>query len=215
MPPNSEKMNRLFQMIDAMGEEKLKLPRPTDDEFKLMSFYIQTYNFIELNGRRCLETLARAKFLKSKTIAAYRDVHDGELFKELKYGVKRMDKAIEDIPQSLACIAEIELRKDLRNKFAHYAARTIPNEDALLLLTKDNKISKKQFDEEIGEHVIVWAVVDVADVRGLCLHMQKYEIWIAKKAAEWFERYETPETIAELKAEERARAEAYISGKPL
>lgn len=198
----NEKLERVHQIIEKMGNDRVKLPRPTDDQFKIMAFYVQTYNFIELNARRSLETLARANLLNASIIPKYREVRDAALYRELRRGVRRMDPKVEDIEASTKALEEIELKKDLRNKFAHYAARDIPGEDCLLLLTKDHIIFEKQFGIEMPAHSMVWAVVDMANVRGATIHMQKYEKWIAKKAAEWFERYETAETIAALEATE-------------
>ena len=48
-----------------------------------------------------------------------------------------MDAAVENIPETIRILAIIERRREIRNLLGHWAARRIPNEDAIVLLTKD------------------------------------------------------------------------------
>lgn len=133
---------------------------------------------------------AQAELLAPAIAKRHRKLASSELVPALKQGVAGMDGAMEDIASALARLDEIELRRSFRNLLGHWAARRIPGEDAILLVTKDARDERQISSQDgLGGDDVTTAIMDLADLRGLLEHMGDYDHWIAEKTAEWFSRY--------------------------
>lgn len=78
-------------------------------------------------------------------------------------------------------LTEIKFRRNIRNIFAHFACKRIPNQDAFVFMTNTPKDIKKVFGHtQIPDDYILYAIFDIADVRGLIGHVLKYENWLVK-----------------------------------
>jgi hypothetical protein len=101
-----------------------------------------------------------------------------------------MDQSLENVADTLLKLDEIERRRGFRNLLAHWAARRLPGEDAIVFFTMDG-FDERQIsgaDMPFGDHART-AIVDLADLRGLFGHMAEYEKWIGYKVAEWHARF--------------------------
>lgn len=103
----------------------------TNDDFMLLGKYIQMYCFIELNIHRLFnklvsEGVVTIKTNKKMTVPYILD----KLIDLVK--VNFVDSSrVDDV---IAKLKEIKYRRDYRNIFAHWAAKKIPNEDAMIFL---------------------------------------------------------------------------------
>jgi hypothetical protein len=81
-------------------------------------------------------------------------------------------------------------RCEIRNLFGHWAARRIPNQDAVVLLSKDENDAMRTGGAYLSSGHVKSCVLDLADIRGLIVHeLNKFEPWLALKIAEWRKRY--------------------------
>ncbi len=192
IPPEhgTQRSNELQAKLNDLGGDLSKLENLTSEDFRIIGAYVQIYNFIEFNGRRCVEIFARAHLLNGHPATKPQRIHISNLVKTVKSVVAQMDAVVEDVPNSLAMLDEIELRRAIRNLLAHWSARRLPGEDAIVLLTMSG-FDERQIsgaDRQFGDHART-AILDLADVRGLLVHMAEYEKWIGHKVAEWYARY--------------------------
>jgi len=86
-------------------------------------------------------------------------------------------------------LQEIKYRRDYRNIFAHWAAKRIPHEDGMIFFAGDAHDYKKIFGGKINANISANVIFDVADIRGLVVHLSSYEEWIAHFYAEIYEQY--------------------------
>lgn len=151
-----------------------------EDAFLIGSF-VQVFNFIELNLRRSLEVFRAAGLVDKKG-----HVSPAELVRLVKEAVGGMAIEHENIADSLAKLDEIEFRRPFQNLLAHWAAKRIPNHDAIALLSMDTKDSKQVFNQQVTtkDHCM-YSILLVPDLRGLLLHVANLDEWLGRKTAEW------------------------------
>lgn len=184
------RMEQLQNLVAALPGGLAGLDHLTLGDHQLIGAYIQLFNFIELNLRRSVDVFAQAKLLAPAIAKRHRKLASSELVPALKQGVSGMDGAMENIPSAVAKLDEIELRRSFRNLLGHWAARRIPGEDAILLVTKDARDERQVSSQDgLEGDDVTTAIMDLADLRGLLEHMGDYDLWIAEKTAEWFGRY--------------------------
>ena len=68
-PNSTPYLDSLNEKLMADEEKIFEYPEPTPAHLELLARYIHSYNYIELNARRCIETFALAKMLKSRPSA--------------------------------------------------------------------------------------------------------------------------------------------------
>lgn len=189
MIPEESRTSRIEHLASLTGDLS-DLEPLTESDFCLIGKYVQLYNFIELNMRRSVEALAAVSLLDSKHTKEPARIPSAQLVTALKHAVSRMDPAIEDIQQSHEKLDELELRRKIRNLLAHWAAKRIPGEDAIILFSKSGH-DEKQISGRytLGVSVTRTAFMDLADIRGMIEHLGPYEVWLAQKTSEWHHRY--------------------------
>jgi len=192
LPPEhrTDHLAKLEAKLDECRGDPSRLENLTPEDFHLIGAYIQIFNFIEFNCRRSIEIFALAGLLQGRPARKPQRTHVSELIPSMKVVVEGMDARIENISESIAKLDEIELRRSFRNLLAHWAARRLPGEDAIVLLSMDGSDSKQLFGtDEPREDVAQHAILNLADIRGLVVHMADYERWIAAKVSEWYLRF--------------------------
>ncbi|WLH37625.1 hypothetical protein PSH79_10105 [Pseudomonas sp. FP2196] len=129
-----QEKNRILIEIDGKELERSEPLHPHD--LQLIGELIQIYNYVEFNLRRCIELFTHAGMivktdktpplvhLSSVAMKGISQTEDGEIWAEH--------------------FAEIELHRDVRNQLAHWAARHISGESALLILSMNSAESKKR-----------------------------------------------------------------------
>lgn len=156
----------------------------SSEDLQLIGGFVQMYNCIEYNLRRSIAVLAHAKLVTSP-----KKLNTSELVKIVKDGVAKMGLSKEDVADTFQRLDEIESRRDFRNLLAHWAAKRIIGNDALLLLSQDNS-DLLRATGACGTHQDSgYCIVSLADLRGLIKHLLPYEQWIADKTSEWHLRY--------------------------
>jgi hypothetical protein len=193
LPPEakSEELVRLQRIVADLGETQLFLFPPLErEDVRMLGAFVQFYNFIDLNLRRCVETFAICGKLSTDVQNKYLKLPAAKLVATVKYAVQGMSPFEEDIPVTIAKLDEIEFRRPFRNLFAHWAARRLPNnEPAVVFLTKYEADAVQVLGTPLEHGSVANAVMFLADIYGLCIHIDKYEKWIAQKTSDWHNRY--------------------------
>jgi hypothetical protein len=174
---------------DAALNKIFQYERLTPEDFRVLGMFVQLYNSMELNLRRCVEIFAESGMLSPQYQKRRHKLHTAELVPSIKGAVQSMDARVENIQDSLARLDEIELRRSWRNMISHWAARRIPDEDALLMLTKDDSDGRRAMGSNTGVGEVQYAIIMLPDLRGLVSHLLDYDRWLGLKTSEWYARY--------------------------
>jgi len=180
----------LEKVLAGLGDNPSSLAGLKSDDLRLIGSFIQIYNYIELNLRRSIEIFARSNLLDDAVARKHHRISSKLLVQTLKAAVVKLDPSIEDIDKNLKKLDEIEYRRSVRNLLAHWAAKRIPGEDAIVLMSKDG-LDEKQIsgEDQSRDDYVRTAIFDLADLRGLVQHIVDYEVWLATKTVEWHKRY--------------------------
>lgn len=186
--------------IDALAPgEVFRFPPIDRDMLFAAGILVQTYSYIELNLRRCVDTFAYAKLLGASWARKPRAIQSSKLVEVVKDALIRIVPKPSELPDWNGKLDEIGLRWSMRHMFAHWAMRRVPGEDYIILMTNDGREVKRLHKLSNGRHPpvlglgrVTYALMNAADVRGVCEHMVSYEKWIAQKTADWFQQYVGP-----------------------
>jgi hypothetical protein len=184
-------MEALQAIVDRTPMEKrIDFPVLQPPDHQLIGVFIQLFNYMDFNLRRAIETFAYAKLLQGEAAKRYPRIHSSKVASTVQDSVKSMDAAVEGIPETIRILAIIERRREIRNLLGHWTARRIPNEDAIVLLTKDESDAMQIDRAYLGNGHVKSAILDLADIRGLIVHeLAPFELWLAQKISEWRKRY--------------------------
>ena len=128
--------------------------------------------------------------LQGEAAKKYPKIHSSKVASAVQDSVKATDPAVEDIHETIRILEIIERRREIRNMLGHWAARRIPNEDAIVLLTKDESDAMQIDGAYLGNGYVKSAILDLADIRGLVVNeLGPFELWLAQKISEWRKRY--------------------------
>ena len=128
----------LEAIVASTPREKLiEFPVLQPEDHQIIGFFIQQFNYMDLNLRRAIETFHHAKLLPDKATKKYPKMHSSEVAGIVQDSVRAMDASAEDITETIQILSIIERRREIRNLFGYWAARRIPNHDAIVLLSKD------------------------------------------------------------------------------
>lgn len=158
----------------------------TNEDFMLLGKYIQMYCFIELNMHRLFNKLELTGVIKTKSKDRVNIPYILDKLIELMSEDLVESSKVDEVVGKLQ---EIKYRRDYRNIFAHWAAKRIPNEDGMIFFASDAQDYKKKFGGEINADIAAYVIFDVADIRGLVVHLSDYEEWIAHFYAEIYEQH--------------------------
>lgn len=176
---------RLQEIVDNAGEEGLfNFPSLSEDDCRIFGAYIQHYNYIELNLRRSLEIFCRARILENQN--DYQLLQDAQLISTLTRGIEVQQPLDRD--EVLRNLAEIERLRDIRHLLAHWAARRFPDDDAVILFTKNGREIKK-LRHSISHDTLSTAILMMADLRRLLSLVAHLGEWLATKTSEWHRQY--------------------------
>jgi hypothetical protein len=200
VPHPTQKLKQLQTQIDALPPgEMLRFPPADQDMLLVAGILVQTYSYIELNLRRCVQTFAHAKLLAASWTRHPTLIQSARLPEVVKDALARITPAPAELADWIAKLDEISLRWSMRHMFAHWAIRRVPNEDYIILMTNDgrevnrlHKLSQGNLPPTLGLSAMRYALMNAADARGVCEHMVSYESWIAQKAADWYKQYVGP-----------------------
>ena len=193
LPPEhrTPRMEALQAIVDSTPlEKRIDFPVLQPPDHQMIGVFIQLFNYMDFNLRRAIETFAYAKLLQGEAARRYPKIHSSKVAITVQDSVKLMDAAVEDIPETIRILAIIERRREIRNLLGHWAARRIPDEDAIVLLTKDESDAMQISGAYLGSGHVKSAILDLADIRGLIIHeLAPFDLWLAQKISEWRKRY--------------------------
>lgn len=181
----SEQLRAVSDFYETLDSSEL-LPLHHDDTF-LIGAFVQVFSRIELNLRRSIE-IFRAEELITK-----KEPHISELVKLIKGAVAALNPQDPDLDDILGKLDEIEFRRPFRNLLAHWAGRRIPGHDAIVLLSMDTRDAETVLGvNALTKDHCLYSVVMLPDLRGLLLHISKYDEWLAKKTSAWHIQLSSP-----------------------
>lgn len=201
LPPYATpKLQELQMQIDALPPgEILRFPAVDDDMLLAIGILVQTYSYIELNLRRCVDIFAHAKLLGPSSPRKPKPIQSSKLVEVVKDALTRIVPEPTDLPDWKGKLDEIRMRWSMRHMFAHWAMRRVPGEDYIILMMNDGReierlhtLSNGRHPPMLGLGQLTYAIMNAADARGVCEHLVSYEKWIAQKTADWFQQYVGP-----------------------
>jgi hypothetical protein len=181
----------LEAIVAATPRDRLiDFPLLQPSDHLMVGVFIQTYNYMDFNLRRAIETFAYAKLLPPKASKKYPKIHSSDVAGIVQESVRAMDSAVEDIPDTIQILTIIERRREVRNLLSHWTARRIPNEDAIALLSKDENDAMRVSGAYLANGHVKSAILDLADIRALIDNqLLPIEQWLGKKVSDWHTRY--------------------------
>lgn len=149
-------------------------------DFVLIGRLIQLYCFADLNARRIIDTLRHAAF-GAETRNASR-LQDAQVFPKLREIVTELWES--NLKDGLFRAADtIELHRTLRHSFAHWAARRITNEDALILFTKNAREAERRDGDPQDPDELKYAIVPIAGLLEEVHKLDGHAKYLAESAA--------------------------------
>jgi hypothetical protein len=193
LPPENRtpRIAMLEALVAATPRERLiDFPVLGPADHQLIGAFIQEFNYIDFNLRRAIETFASAKLLSERAARKYPKIHGSEVPGTVQDAVRAMDPTVENIPESIDLLTIIERRREFRNLLGHWAARRIPGEEAIVLVTKNESDALQTAGAYLANGHVKTAVLDIGDLRNL-YHGQVTPIglWLARKVSDWRQRY--------------------------
>jgi len=181
----------LEAIVDATPRERLMdFPVLAPQDHQLIGMFIQQFNYIDFNLRRAIEIFAHAKLLRGDAATSYPKVHNSKVSIAAQDAVKSMDPAVEDIPDTIWNLTVIERRREIRNLLGHWAARRIPNQDSIVLVTKDEADALRTGGAYLASGGVKRVVTDLGPLRTIVAkELVPLELWLARKTGEWWKRY--------------------------
>ncbi len=168
-----------------------------DSDFALMGKLIQLYCYADLNARRIIDALRHAAFGAEARYASR--LQDAQVFPKLREITAELWES--NIREGILKAADnMEMHRVHRHNFAHWAARRVGSEEALVLFTKNAREAERRDGEPQQPDELKYAIVPlgifVEEVQKLEGHAQ----YLAKSAAH-VERYidEFRQRFSELK----------------
>lgn len=135
----------------------------SDDDYALIGKLIQLYCFADLNARRIVDAIRHAALGTDARNASR--LQDAQVFPTLRELVGRW------IPESslkeglLKAAHTVELHRMHRHNFAHWAARKVREEDALILFTKNAREGERRDGIPQGPDEMKYAIVLLAPLK--------------------------------------------------
>jgi hypothetical protein len=96
---------------------------------------------------------------------------------------------VDDIDDTTILLWIIERRREIRNLLSHWAARRIPGEDTIVLMSKDETDAKRTGGRYLAPGNVKRAILDLADLRKVLEQIAPLGLWLAKKISDWHARY--------------------------
>lgn len=185
MLPNSHPSSKLEAFrprVEKYLHDGLVTSTVQRDDLMLIGVFIHAYTYIELNLHRAVRLFREAGLLSSRE--AKRPAACDLTALVLKgSAILNLDATErEDLKVHLS---EILLRQPFRNLLAHWGVSRLPDTDVLVFVTMDERDAKMAGDQTPHFNGLYYAMALGADLRGLAMHIQKYESWLALRVAEW------------------------------
>ncbi|WP_219268849.1 hypothetical protein [Pseudomonas sp. Xaverov 259] len=173
---------QISRIIGKISGNELANSEPLHSrDLQLIAELIQIYNFIEFNLRRCIELFTHVGLIEKseKTIPM------AHLSRVALGAISR----VEGGGPWESHLQEIELHRERRNDLAHWAARRIIGEDALLILTMNPAETKKRIAQPADHMHSAHGVMLLKDLEWLVQRLSQYDRMLAEATSLWHIRY--------------------------
>lgn len=168
-----------------------------ETDFALMGKLIQLYCYADLNARRIIDTLRHAAFGPEARYASR--LQDAQVFPKLREIAAELWDS--DLKEGILKAADtVELHRIHRHNFAHWAARRVGSEDALVLLTKNAREAERRDGDPQEPDQLKYGIVPLHGFAEEVKKLEGHAQFLAQSAAH-VERYinEFSERFAEMK----------------
>lgn len=184
LPPSyrSEALVELLPVVEEFLQGDLDNFSLTPEDISLIGSYIRVFTFIELNLHRAVRMFGERGSLSEKQARSPVASKLTSLVREGKVCVP-MDDSLERELQ--IHLTEIEIGQPFRNLLAHWACGRLPETDAFLFITMEQRNASVVGDHPIAFNGMYWAAVRRSDLQQLHTRMEASGNWIALQVATW------------------------------
>ncbi|MGE7416179.1 hypothetical protein [Methylobacterium tarhaniae] len=178
------KVAEIKQKVDVDPEKFLiSTVNLTDADCALMGKLIQLYCFADLNARRIIDALRDASMGPEKRNASL--LQDAQVFPKLRETIAEVLPDGNDKEGIIKAADTIEMHRIHRHTFAHWAARRVPGEEALILYTKNAREAERRDGKPLGTNYLKYAIVSLLTFDEEIKKLAGHGDYIAQRAAEY------------------------------
>ncbi|GGB87888.1 hypothetical protein GCM10011494_02790 [Novosphingobium endophyticum] len=136
------RLQQLHAAFDADPDGFLEATiEPTDDDYRMIGKLIQTYCFADFCARRTIDAIREAAFDATKRNGSM--LQDAQVFPKLREAAGLLWAG--EVKDQLERASDImEMHRVQRHAFAHWAVRRFPDEDAMIILSKNAREGERR-----------------------------------------------------------------------
>jgi hypothetical protein len=188
MLPPEYRTAELTDAFESLGGNLERTTALDDDGLRLLSRYVQLFNYMELNLRRSVAAFAHAGLLPHLTEKKLRNLRPASLCATVKAAIERTSASREERDHWAQNIDAIETGRSYRNLFAHWAARGLGLAD-IVFLTRSEMDAEEATGQPLALGSVAIAILHRASVGDLIDRMAPLEIWLAHATVKWSADY--------------------------
>lgn len=151
-----------------------------DSDFALMGKLVQLYCFADLNARRIIDALRHAAFGPEARYASR--LQDAQVFPKLREAASGLWES--NLKEGLFKASyTVEMHRIHRHNFAHWAARRVGREEALVLFTKNAREAERRDGNPQSPDELKFAIVPLAGFPEEVNKLEGHAKYLADSAA--------------------------------
>ena len=149
-------------------------------DFALMGKLIQLYCYADLNARRIIDALRHAAFGPQARCASR--LQDAQVVPKLvEIAAELWESNLKE--GILKAANTVELHRSHRHNFAHWAARRVGSEEALVLFTKNAREAERRDGDPLGSDLLKYAIVPLGSFAEELKKLEGHAQYLAQSAA--------------------------------
>lgn len=167
--------------FDADPDGFLRATRPLrQSDFVLIGKLIQLYCYADLNARRIIDALPNAAIGPEARYASR--LRDAQVFPKLREIIEQLCES--NLREGVLKAADtVEMHRIHRHNFAHWAARRVDTEDALVLFTKNAREAERRDGEPQDPEELKYGIVPLAGFPKEIQKLEGHAEYLAQSAA--------------------------------
>ncbi|WP_133170145.1 hypothetical protein [Kumtagia ephedrae] len=151
-----------------------------DSDFALMGKLIQLYCYADLNARRIIDALRHAAVGPEARYASR--LQDAQVFPKLREAASELWES--NLKEGLLKASDtVEMHRIHRHNFAHWAARRVGSEEALVLFTKNAREAERRDGTPQSPDELKYAIVPLAGFPEEVKKLEGHAKYLADSAA--------------------------------
>lgn len=151
-----------------------------ESDFSLMGKVIQLYCYADLNARRIIDSLRHAAIGPDARYASR--LQDAQVFPKLREIAAELWES--NLKEGILKAADtVEMHRTHRHNFAHWAARRVGSEEALVLFTKNAREAERRDGEPQEPDQLKYAVVPLDGFAEEVLKLEGHTQYLAESAS--------------------------------